>query len=135
VSDTPDGQQGDRIWERLRRRKVVQWGIACAAGAWGLLQGLQFLIDTYGWPVQLVRLSTLAFALGLPIAPVLAWYHGDRGERRVTRTELALVTPLFRTAESARPDPRAARDRSHLIFLVQGQGGRHRPQAQRRARP
>ena len=26
---------------------------------------------------------------------VLAWYHGDRGQRRVTRTELAILTLLF----------------------------------------
>ena len=26
---------------------------------------------------------------------VLAWYHGDRGERRVTRTELTILTLLF----------------------------------------
>ena len=26
---------------------------------------------------------------------VLAWYHGDRGEQRVRRTELAILTLLF----------------------------------------
>ncbi len=37
----PHYGEGDNIWNRLRRRKVVQWGIAYAAGAWGLLQRLQ----------------------------------------------------------------------------------------------
>ena len=95
MTERPEDGERNSIRDRLRRRKVVQWGVAYAAGAWGLLQGLQFLTGTYGWPVQLVRLATLAFALGLPIALVLAWYHGDRGERRVTRTELAILTLIF----------------------------------------
>ena len=78
-----------RPWTRLRRRKVVQWGLAYAAGAWGLLQGLQFLAETYEWSSRVLKLSTLAFLIGLPIVLVLAWYHGDRGEQRIKGTELA----------------------------------------------
>jgi len=29
---------------------VVQWGIAYAAGAWGFLQGLQYVSEAFGWP-------------------------------------------------------------------------------------
>jgi hypothetical protein len=48
----------------------VQWGIAYAAGAWGLLQGL-------------------------PPVLVIAWYHGDRGHQRVTIGEFVRLTGLF----------------------------------------
>jgi TolB-like protein/Tfp pilus assembly protein PilF len=80
---------------KLRRRKVVQWGVAYAAGAWGFLQGVQFLAEAFEWSSRVLKLSTLAFVLGLPVVLVLAWYHGDRGEQRVTRVELAIVTLLF----------------------------------------
>ena len=33
------------IRQKLRRRKVVQWGIAYFAAAWALLQGIDFLAD------------------------------------------------------------------------------------------
>ena len=33
----------------------------------------------------------------LPIALVVAWYHGDRGHQRVTRMELSILTALFLT--------------------------------------
>ena len=69
---------GQSTWAKLRRRKVVQWGIAYAAGAWGLLQGLQYVSDTFGWPRQIQQFGTLALLIGLPIALVIAWYHGDR---------------------------------------------------------
>ena len=44
---------------KLRRRKVVQWGIAYAAGAWGLLQGLAYVSSTFDWPRQIQQYSTL----------------------------------------------------------------------------
>ena len=81
--------------EQLQRRKVVQWGLAYAAGAWGLLQGLEYVSDTFGWPRQLQQMATLALLVGLPVVLVIAWYHGDRGEQRVTAMELAIITLLF----------------------------------------
>ena len=37
----------------------------------------------------------LVLAVGLPIVVVLAWYHGDRGQQRVTGPELAVLTLLL----------------------------------------
>ena len=93
MTDATD-EEGQNLWDRLRRRKVVQWGIAYAAGAWGLLQGLQFLAQAFDWHGNLLRLATVALVLGLPIALTLAWYHGDRGTQRATRTEFAILTLL-----------------------------------------
>ena len=73
---------------------MVQWGIAYSAAAWGFLQGLEYLSETYGWPPQLRKFAVLALLVGLPIVLVIAWYHGDRGDQRVSRTELAILTPL-----------------------------------------
>ena len=50
MTDGPQEGEGDSLWNRLRRRKVVQWGLAYAAGAWGLLQGLAYVSDTFHWP-------------------------------------------------------------------------------------
>ena len=94
MTDATEGEK-DNIWDRLRRRKVVQWGIAYAAGAWGFLQGLAYVSELLEWPAQLQKLIGLALLIGLPLVLVIAWYHGDRGERRVTRTELAILTMLF----------------------------------------
>ena len=90
-----DATEGEGTWTRLTRRKVVQWGIAYAAGAWGFLQGLQYVGDAFGWPSQLRQVAILALLIGLPVALVVAWYHGDRGEQRVTATELTILTLLF----------------------------------------
>jgi TolB-like protein len=86
---------GETAWARLNRRKVVQWGLVYVAGAWGFLQGLAYVSDTYDWPRQLQQLVTLALAVGLPIVLVLAWYHGDRGQQRITTAEFAILTLLL----------------------------------------
>jgi TolB-like protein len=91
----PTDNSAEGLWAGLRRRKVVQWGIAYVAGAWGLLQGLAYLSSVFQWPAQLQRPVTMAFLVGLPIALVLAWYHGDRGHQRVSGREFAILTVLL----------------------------------------
>lgn len=86
---------GDGFLDGLRRRKVVQWGIAYVAGAWGLLQGFAYLSSVFGWSSALQRPVTTALLIGLPIALVLAWYHGDRGHQRVSGREFAILTVLL----------------------------------------
>ena len=50
MTGPPHGAQGEGTWDRLRRRKVVQWGVAYGAGAWALLQVIGFLADAFHWP-------------------------------------------------------------------------------------
>jgi len=95
VTDGPQDGEGSSIWDRLRRRKVVQWTLAYAAGAWGLLQGLQFVVDAFEWPNRVLKLGTVAALVGLPLVVAIAWFRGERGAQKVTRTELAVVTLLF----------------------------------------
>jgi len=94
VTDASEGES-ESTWARLTRRKVVQWGIVYVTGAWGFLQGLEYLSETYGWPRQIQQLVTLALLIGLPVVLVLAWYHGERGQQRVTTAEFAILTLLL----------------------------------------
>jgi TolB-like protein/tetratricopeptide (TPR) repeat protein len=95
LTDTPTERDGEGPWAKLRRRKVVQWGIVYAAGAWGLLQGLAYVTSTFDWPRQIQQLATIALLIGLPIVVVTAWYHGDKGQQRVTAAELIIIALLF----------------------------------------
>jgi len=89
------GQTADGLWEKLSRRKIVQWGIAYCVGAWGFLQGLEYVSESFGWPGVLRQVAILALLIGLPIVLVISWYHGDRGAQRVTGAELTILTLLF----------------------------------------
>jgi len=95
VTDTPTEREDEGAWAKLRRRKVVQWGVAYAAGCWVLLQGLGYLGSTFDLPRQIQQLVTIALLVGVPVVLTLAWYHGDKGEQRVSRAELAVLTLLL----------------------------------------
>jgi TolB-like protein/Tfp pilus assembly protein PilF len=85
----------EALWEKLQRRKVVQWGVVYGAFAWGILQGLEYLSNTFDWSPLLQQLATLTFLIGLPIVLVVAWYHGDRGEQQVTPAEFLILFGLL----------------------------------------
>jgi Tol biopolymer transport system component len=89
VTDNVEG-----LWEKLKRRKVVQWGLAYTAAAWAFLQGFEYVGEAFGWPGELRRVAIFASLMGLPITIILAWYHGERGRQRVTATEATTIALL-----------------------------------------
>jgi len=94
VTDAPTEREGESPWTALSRRKVVQWGLAYAAAAWTLLQVIEYFGETYAWPPAIRQIAALALPLGLLFVLVLAWYHGDKGEQKVSRPEVAILAVL-----------------------------------------
>ncbi|CAN5637587.1 hypothetical protein BH23GEM3_BH23GEM3_02820 [soil metagenome] len=84
--------------QRLKERKLFQWGLAYLAGAWVMLEVLSQIGEHFAWPNVVLRVLTVALALGLLPALVLAWYHGEQGRQRVTGPELTILTVLLLTA-------------------------------------
>lgn len=95
MTDSPPEMTARPAWSELWRRKVVQWGLGYAAAAWSLLQAIDFLAVTFHWPTAVRPLSTLIAIACFPVALAIAWYHGDRGQQRATRRELAVVALLL----------------------------------------
>jgi TolB-like protein len=95
MTDTPRERTDEGLWAKLRRKKVVQWGVAYAATGWTLLQAVEYAVETFHWPEPVRQWATLAVLFGLPVVLVIAWYHGDRGEQRVTGAELIIIAFLF----------------------------------------
>jgi Tol biopolymer transport system component len=93
VSDA-SANDSDGIWQQLRRRKVVQWGIAYAAAGWGFLQGLEYVGEAFDWPSEVRQVAIFVVMVGLPFVIMVAWYHGDRGKQRVTGTEVTMLVLL-----------------------------------------
>jgi TolB-like protein/Flp pilus assembly protein TadD len=85
----------DDFFDRLGKRKIVQWALAYLAGAFALLQAVDIVGQRFGWPEQAERILIVALAIGFFVALVLAWYHGERGAQRVSGTELTLLAVLL----------------------------------------
>jgi TolB-like protein/Flp pilus assembly protein TadD len=102
----------DGLLDRLRQRKIVQWALAYLAGAFALLQAVDIIGQRFGWPDTIVRVLIVLLAVGFFAALVLAWYHGERGEQRVSGVEISLLALLlaigggilWRVAASGRAD-------------------------------
>ena len=121
--DTSTQQAEDGVWDRLRRRKVVQWGLVYVAAAWGFLQGLEYVGESFNWPQQVRQVAVLVLVIGLPIVLVLAWYHGDRGQQRVSTPEFAILTLLLLLGGGAfwyyQHTSEAGRDVAHTASAVE----------------
>jgi len=73
----------------------VQWALAYLAGAFALLQAVDIIGQRFGWPEQVERVLIVALGIGFFVALVLAWYHGERGEQRMSGTELSVLALLL----------------------------------------
>ena len=76
---------------QLRKRKIVQWAAAYAATAWVLLQVLALIGQQFDWSPELLRLITVTLGIGFVVTVVIAYFHGERGEQKVTGSEVAIL--------------------------------------------
>jgi hypothetical protein len=81
--------------QRLKQRKLVQWGVAYVAAAFAFLQGVDIVAQQFGWPQGVRRGITMAMVVGFFVMLVLAWYHGERGAQKVSGTELLILALLL----------------------------------------
>ena len=83
------------VWRRIKEHKIAEWTIAYVAFAFVALHGATLLSDALEWPHVIVRVVTFLLILGLPIVPILAWYHGVRALKRVSGSELIIIALLL----------------------------------------
>ena len=79
----------------IRERKLVEWTLAYAGGAWLVLEVVGLAADAFDGPALVLQVAFGVVALGLPIALVLAWYHGEQGRQRVSGPELVIIAALL----------------------------------------
>jgi TolB-like protein/Tfp pilus assembly protein PilF len=83
------------VWVRIKQHKIAEWTLAYVAFAFALLHGTTLLSDALEWPHVIVRSVTLMLIVGLPITPIIAWYHGVRALKRVSGSELIIIALLL----------------------------------------
>ena len=83
------------LLDELKSRKLVQWTLGYAAGAWVLLQAIGFMVESYDWPHTVSRVAIVVALLGFLVTLVLAWFHGERGVQRLSRNETLLLGILL----------------------------------------
>src|SRR5687768_3274847 len=109
TTDSPES-----LLDRLKRRKIFQWAIAYAGGAWLLLQLLSLVAQPFAWPDLVLRAAIIVLVVGFFGILVLAWFHGEKGQQRASGIELLMLGALFIVAAAgvaivARDNDKAAR--------------------------
>jgi TolB-like protein/Tfp pilus assembly protein PilF len=79
----------------LRSRKIVQWTLAYLAGAFVVLQVLDILADTFALPALVMRTATVLLAFGAVAAIIIAWYHGEKGQQRISGIEIVMLAAIL----------------------------------------
>ncbi len=79
------------ILGELKDRKVIQWVVGYGAAAWVVAQVAEVVADPWGIPAGWIRLLHLLLLAGLPLAAVLAWYHGASGRQGFRRSEAVIL--------------------------------------------
>lgn len=87
----PEETNPPSMFRALRQRKIVQWAIAYLAAAWVVLQVVDLIGSQFEWPDALQRAITVSLGVGFLAVLILAWYHGERGQQRVTLGEVGLI--------------------------------------------
>jgi TolB-like protein/tetratricopeptide (TPR) repeat protein len=83
------------LLQRLKERKLVQWGIAYLCGAWVFVEATNLVVEQFSWPQIVGQVVTILAFFGFFITLVLAWYHGEKGRQKVSGPELLMVATLL----------------------------------------
>ena len=74
--------------DKIRDRRLTSWALGYVAGAFVALQALDALAEPMGLSVFFQQVVLVLIVLGLPVALVLAWFHGAAGAQKVTLPEV-----------------------------------------------
>jgi len=83
------------IFDRLKQRKIVQWALTYVAGAGVLYSTLDGPLRIWGITDGQLKIVQVLLVVGFFLAVTLAWYHGERGEQRVTGVELLILAGIM----------------------------------------
>jgi serine/threonine-protein kinase len=62
------------LWTRIVEHKIGQWLLAYIAFVYACLHSIELLGEAFEWPKFVLRISTVALLLGIPVTVILAWY-------------------------------------------------------------
>ena len=91
----PSVDRVSALWRRINEHKLVQWTVAYVALAYGIQHGVTLTAEAFDWPHAVERVSMLLLILGLPVVMTLAWYHGARATRHVSKVEMSILSLLL----------------------------------------
>jgi len=83
------------LLDRLKRRKLGQWGLAYVAGALAAVGLMDAVADPVSLSVTFQQNVLIVLLFGLPLTLVVAAYHGEKGRQRVSGPEILIIGAIL----------------------------------------
>lgn len=83
------------FFDRLKQRKLFQWGLAYLAGAWVVFEVTDAVGGRWNLPDVVFQALFIFLVIGFLITLMLAWLHGEKGRQWVSGPELLVLTLLL----------------------------------------
>lgn len=83
------------FWTEFRDRRMFRIVAGYAAAGWVVLQVTDQLTNQAVVPDVAYTLMLIWYVAGFPAAMILGWYHGEKGQQRATKLELALLVVIL----------------------------------------
>jgi len=83
-----------RLFESLKRRRIIPWIGAYLAGGFLALEGVDQLVGYELVSALVYRVVLVLYVFGIPSTIVLAWFHGEKGQQELERKEIGLQSVL-----------------------------------------
>jgi TolB-like protein len=74
----------------LKERKIGRTLVVYLGSGWVIIEAINFFIEKFGLGNLLFNIALILALAGLPIALLVAWFHGQPGHQKFTKTEVVL---------------------------------------------
>lgn len=75
----------------LKQRRLVQVTVTYVAAGWVGIEVIDSLVDNALLPGLAYTLALLWYLTGIPIAMLIGWYHGEKGNQKAPKWEVASI--------------------------------------------
>src|SRR5687768_10999641 len=139
VAGTPVG-----IFSQIRDRRLFQIVASYLAAGWIGLTVVDQFVNRGIVPGLIYEIALIGYLCGIPAAFLVGWHHGEKGEQRAPRSEVAMLTTLAlaflvlssfsvsdywttrRTLEAAQRESETDLSSIGVLYFEDYTGGEHR---------
>jgi TolB-like protein len=82
------------IIKELKERRLFQIGLSYAGAAWAVMEVTDQLTGRGILPEVLYSLVLIWVMFGIPAALLIGWHHGEKGDQKAPRSEIAILSVL-----------------------------------------
>src|SRR5688572_18797087 len=82
------------LFRQIRERRLFQVALSFVGGAWVVLEVTDQFTSRGVLPELAYQIVLMWVIVGVPAALLIGWYHGEKGDQKAPRSEIAALSVL-----------------------------------------